>query len=172
MLPRVQAAASNGERCWDAAPVRPVKPTTNTAVDDRETWITSTFRDGTTVRYWGDPEEWVDWDEFELPAQQEGGDEVVGLWDATSERAPRTGAVNAGEKLLRRAGVKMHHGLRRRAGLVQVSDVQTQLSCSIDEPAFPSRPGITPATARSVGDGRSGATRSTASMASTGPSPQ
>jgi len=93
MLPRVQAAASNGERCWDAAPVRPVKPTTNTAVDDRETWITSTFRDGTTVRYWGDPEEWVDWDEFELPAQQEGGDEVVGLWDATSERAPRTGAL-------------------------------------------------------------------------------
>ena len=49
-------------------------------------------------------------------------------------------SVNAGEKLLRRAGVKMHHGLRRRAGLVQVSDVQTQLSCSIDEPAFPSRP--------------------------------
>jgi hypothetical protein len=32
----------------------------------------------------------------------------------------------------------MHHGLRRRAGPVQVSDVQTQLSCSIDEPA--SRP--------------------------------
>ena len=31
---------------------------------------------------------------------------------------------------------------------------------------------ITLATARSVGDGRSGATRSTASMASTGPSPQ
>jgi len=30
--------------------------------------------------------------------------------------------------------------LRLRAGLVQVSDVQTQLSCSIDEPAFPSRP--------------------------------
>jgi hypothetical protein len=48
--------------------------------------------------------------------------------------------VNAGEKLLRRAGVKMHHGLRRRAGPVQVSDVQTELSCSIDEPAFPSRP--------------------------------
>ena len=39
------------------------------------------------------------------------------------------------------------------------------------EPAFPSRPGITRATARSIGDGRSGATRSTASMASTGPSP-
>jgi len=48
--------------------------------------------------------------------------------------------VNAGQKLHRRAGVKMHHGLRRRAGPVQVSDVQTQLSCSIDEPAFPSRP--------------------------------
>jgi hypothetical protein len=33
------------------------------------------------------------------------------------------------------------------------------------------RPGITPGTARSVGDGRSGATRSSASIASTGPSP-
>ena len=41
-----------------------------------------------------------------------------------------------------------------------------------NEPAFPSRPGITLATARSVGDGRSVATRSTASMASTGPSLQ
>ena len=46
------------------------------------------------------------------------------------------------------------------------------VSSSIDQPAFPSRPGITLATARSVGDGRSGATRSSASMASTGPSPQ
>src|SRR6516162_4378919 len=102
------------------------------------------------------------------------GNRPEGLLAAARLRANRHCAedVNAGEKLLRRAGVKIHHGLRRRAGLVQVSDVQTQLSCSIDEPAFPSRPGITPATARSVGDGRSGATRSTASMASTGPSPQ
>src|SRR5262249_7247755 len=98
-----------------------------------------------------------------------------GTWEYDPEKAKtllREAGVNAGEKLLRRAGVKMHHGLRRRAGPVQVSDVQTQLSSSINEPAFPSRPGITPATARSVGDGRSGATRSTASMASTGPSPQ
>jgi Phage integrase, N-terminal SAM-like domain len=40
------------------------------------------------------------------------------------------------------------------------------------EPAFPSRPGKLVATARSAGDGRSRATRSIASMASTGPSPQ
>jgi hypothetical protein len=76
----------------------------------------------------------------------------------------------------RRAGVKMHHGRmgevgRRGGALVQATSPQTQLSSSINEPAFPSRPGITLSTARSVGDGRSGATRSTASMASTGPSP-
>ena len=57
-------------------------------------------------------------------------------------------------------------------GPSQVCGTQTQLSSSISEPAFPSRPGIAPGTARSVGDGRSGATRSSASMASTGPSPQ
>jgi hypothetical protein len=69
-------------------------------------------------------------------------------WATATATAPSTRLdalqlriVNAREKLLRRAGVKMHHGLRRRAGPVQVSDVQTQLSCSIDEPAFPSRPG-------------------------------
>ncbi len=61
---------------------------------------------------------------------------------------------------------------RRSVALDRLGSAQTQLSSSIDEPAFPSRPGITLATARSVGDGRSGATRSTASMASTGPSPQ
>ena len=163
MLPRVQAAASNGERCWDAAPVRPVKPTTNTAVDDRETWITSTFRDGTTVRYWGDPEEWVDWDEFELPAQQEGGDEVVGLWDATSERAPRTGAVNAGEKMHRRTGVKMHH---------DGPPAECSFPVRLVRACFPVPTWSAMAAARSEGDGRRGATRSNASMASTGPSPQ
>ena len=57
---------------------------------------------------------------------------------------------------------------------------QIQLSGSIGEPAFPSRPGNAQATARNEGDGRSGATRSHAQrafasmarMASTGPSPQ
>jgi putative transposase len=57
---------------------------------------------------------------------------------------------------------------------------QVQLSSSIGEPAFPSRPGKATATARSEGDGRSRATRSHAQralareharMASTGPSP-
>jgi hypothetical protein len=86
-------------------------------------------------------------------------------------------AVNAGGNMHRRAGVKMHHGRmgevgRRGGALVQATSPQTQLSSSINEPASPSRPGITLSTARSVGDGRSGATRSTASMASTGPSPQ
>ncbi len=52
---------------------------------------------------------------------------------------------------------------------------KTQLSGSIGAPAFPPRPGYALATARNEGDGRSGATRSAASMArtaSTGPSPQ
>ena len=39
------------------------------------------------------------------------------------------------------AGVRIHHRLRWRGGPVQLSDVQTQLSSSINEPAFPSRPG-------------------------------
>ena len=47
--------------------------------------------------------------------------------------------VNAGEKMHRRAGVKMHHGWRE--ALVQAASPPTQLSSSIDEPAFPSRPG-------------------------------
>jgi TolA-binding protein len=87
------------------------------------------------------------------------------------------GSVNAGEKMHRRAGVKMHHGWMGRAvagcaALIQAASRRTQLSSSINEPAFPSRPGITLATVRSVGDGRSRATRSIASMASTGPSAQ
>ena len=40
-----------------------------------------------------------------------------------------------------------------------------RLSCSIGEPAFPSRPGAARATARNGGDGRSGATRSHAQRA-------
>jgi hypothetical protein len=48
-------------------------------------------------------------------------------------------------------------------GCASVGGSQPQLSSSISEPAFPSRPGITSGTARSVGDERSGATRSSAS---------
>ena len=66
--------------------------------------------------------------------------------------------------------------------IVQAATSQIQLSGSIGEPAFPSRPGSAQATERNGGDGRSGATRSHAQralsrasmarMASTGPSPQ
>jgi transposase InsO family protein len=68
-----------------------------------------------------------------------------------------------------------------RDWLIKATTSQIQLSGSISEPAFPSRPGSAQATARNEGDGRSratGATRSAASrasmarMASTGPSPQ
>src|SRR5580698_3008953 len=38
--------------------------------------------------------------------------------------------------------------------------LQDPLSCSIEEPAFPPRPGAPVAAARNAGDGRSGATRS------------
>jgi hypothetical protein len=59
----------------------------------------------------------------------------------------------------------MHYGRmggsgRECAALVQAVSPRNQLCSSINEPAFPSRPGITPGTARNVGDGRSGATRS------------
>lgn len=47
-----------------------------------------------------------------------------------------------------------------RTTVVQAALAQTQLSSSIGEPAFPSRPGDTQAMERSAGDGRSGATRS------------
>jgi hypothetical protein len=36
----------------------------NDTASSRETWITCIFRDGTTLRYWGDPEEAIDWNEF------------------------------------------------------------------------------------------------------------
>ena len=53
------------------------------------------------------------------------------------------------------------------------SSVTSKLSFPVRSMSLLSRPDRLPrATARSVGDGRSGATRSTASMASTGPSPQ
>jgi putative transposase len=52
-----------------------------------------------------------------------------------------------------------------RDALAQVAVSQIQLSGSIGEPAFPSRPGIAQTTARNEGDGRSGATRSHAQRA-------
>ena len=69
-----------------------------------------------------------------------------------------------------------------REGIVRAATSQIQLSGSIGEPAFPSRPGSAHAAERNAGDGRSRATRSHAQralsrvsmarMASTGPSPQ
>jgi hypothetical protein len=47
-----------------------------------------------------------------------------------------------------------------RDAVVRAATSQIQLSSSIGEPAFPSRPGSAQATARNAGDGRSGATRS------------
>ncbi|MGH7119952.1 MAG: hypothetical protein ACREFP_13335, partial [Acetobacteraceae bacterium] len=47
-----------------------------------------------------------------------------------------------------------------RDTVVQAVLPKTELSSSIREPAFPSRPGATPATERNAGEGRSRATRS------------
>ena len=68
-----------------------------------------------------------------------------------------------------------------RDAVVRAATAQIQLSGSIGEPAFPSRPGSVQAAARNEGDGRSAVTRSHAQralsrasmarMASTGPSP-
>ena len=52
---------------------------TNAAARDRETWITAKFRDGSTRRYWGDPEEAAYWDEFETrpePDEPANDDEI------------------------------------------------------------------------------------------------
>ena len=69
-----------------------------------------------------------------------------------------------------------------REVVVRATTSQIQLSGSIGEPAFPSRPGSAQAAARNEGDGRSRATRSHAQralsrasmarMVSTGPSPK
>jgi putative transposase len=65
-----------------------------------------------------------------------------------------------------------------RDPVVRAAISQIQLSGSIGEPAFPSRPGRAQAAARNAGDERSGATRSVLSraslarLASTRPSPQ
>jgi putative transposase len=69
-----------------------------------------------------------------------------------------------------------------RDAVVRAATSQIQLSSSIGEPAFPSRPGSAQAMAHNEGDGRSRATRSHAQrafsrasmvrLASTGPSPQ
>jgi putative transposase len=52
-----------------------------------------------------------------------------------------------------------------RDAVARAATSQIQLSSSIGEPAFPSRPGNAQATARNAGDGRSGATRSHAQSA-------
>ena len=52
-----------------------------------------------------------------------------------------------------------------RDAVVRAATSQIQLSGSIGEPAFPSRPGSAQATARNEGDGRSRATRSHAQRA-------
>jgi putative transposase len=52
-----------------------------------------------------------------------------------------------------------------RDSVVRAATSQIQLSGSIGEPAFPSRPGSAQAAARNAGDGRSGATRSHAQSA-------
>ena len=52
---------------------------TNIAARDRDTWITAKFRDGSTRRYWGDPEEAAYWDEFETrpePDEPANDDEI------------------------------------------------------------------------------------------------
>jgi putative transposase len=65
-----------------------------------------------------------------------------------------------------------------RDTVVQAATSNIQLSRSIGEPAFPSRPGSAKAAERNAGDGRSRATHSApcrasmARLASTGPSPQ
>jgi hypothetical protein len=45
-------------------------------VRDRETWITMTFAGGRILRYWGDPEESIDWEEFEGAPELDELDEI------------------------------------------------------------------------------------------------
>ena len=54
------------------------EPTPQKRLGAGETWITLTFWDGRTLRYWGDPEEQIDWDEFERSPEQDEPDEIPG----------------------------------------------------------------------------------------------
>jgi hypothetical protein len=56
-----------------------VSTPSNTAAPDSNTWITATFRDGTTRRYWGDHEEGVCWDEFDTGPETDELDEEYEL---------------------------------------------------------------------------------------------
>src|ERR1700716_4141900 len=47
-----------------------MRANSNDPASCRETWITLTFGDGRTIQYWGDPEEAIDWDEFEIDPEQ------------------------------------------------------------------------------------------------------
>ena len=53
--------------------------------------------------------------------------------ESRARSAMSRSSVNAGEKMHRRAGAKMHHGAAKLSRM--------RLSGSIKEPAFPSRPG-------------------------------
>jgi hypothetical protein len=42
-----------------------------TEAESRETWITVTFAGGRTIKYWGDPDEAIDWDEFDFDPDEQ-----------------------------------------------------------------------------------------------------
>jgi hypothetical protein len=56
----------------------------NAAVQDRETWITLVTRDW-TCRYWGDPEETIDWKEFQIGTEQDEPEETDEIPDPPAE---------------------------------------------------------------------------------------
>jgi hypothetical protein len=58
------SGAQLGRRRDERAPPKP-------EADDRNTWITLTFSGGRTIRYWGDPDEPIDWDEFDFDPDEE-----------------------------------------------------------------------------------------------------
>jgi hypothetical protein len=75
-----------------------------------ETWITLTFWDGRTLRYWGDPEEQIDWDDFEEGPEEDELDEIPGPppdddWPDKDEIGPEEPpATLAGDGRPRRTG--------------------------------------------------------------------
>ena len=106
---------------------------------------------------------------YVTPAQRHAGQ------DGRRARRPPRGLPERTANATRNAGVGRPATGRRSASsrsirsatlIVQAARSQIQLSGSIGEPAFPSRPGSAQATERNAGDGRSGATRSHAQRTS------
>jgi hypothetical protein len=108
---------------------------THSATIDRETWITSKFSDGTTVRYWGDPDEAPDWDNLDIgPEEDEPEEEVETLAPSpTKHREP----IQRENPIQRTRATAKGADERRPALAVRMADVEPEPVEWLWEPYIP-----------------------------------